>query len=113
MVTDERFRELALSFEEAVEAPHFHRASFRIRKRIFATLDPAARLAMVALDPVGQSLFADGGAVFPVPGGWGAKGATYFDLGRVDEQLVGHALVLAYSRVAPKSLADRYKDRLV
>ena len=39
MVSVETFRQLALAFTEAVEAPHFEKASFSVTKKIFATLD--------------------------------------------------------------------------
>ena len=39
MITIETFRTLALSFENATEEPHFEKTSFRINKKIFATLD--------------------------------------------------------------------------
>jgi len=37
-VTPKRARELALSLENASEAPHFERVAFRTPRRIFATL---------------------------------------------------------------------------
>ena len=39
MVSIDTFRKLALSFDEAVEQPHFEKPSFRVNKKIFATLD--------------------------------------------------------------------------
>ncbi|MBL8310506.1 MAG: MmcQ/YjbR family DNA-binding protein [Burkholderiales bacterium] len=35
-------RRYALSLPEAVEAPHFHYASFRVKKKIFVTVPPDA-----------------------------------------------------------------------
>lgn len=35
-------RHYALSLPEAIEAPHFHYASFRVRKKIFVTVPPEA-----------------------------------------------------------------------
>lgn len=110
MVTVDGFRDLALAFEEAQESPHFHLTSFRIRKKIFATLDIEKRLAMIALSPIEQSIFIDGGAVRPVPGGWGAKGATHFELDRVGHATMEHAVRLAYCAKAPRSLAQRHRD---
>jgi hypothetical protein len=106
----EEFRELALTFDEAVELPHFHLTSFRIRKKIFATILIDERLAMVALTPLEQSLFTDGDAIRPVRGAWGAKGATHFDLDRVGRDVLEHALRLAYCGKAPKALSDRWRD---
>lgn len=110
MMSTQELRELALGFEEAVELPHFHLRSFRVRKKIFATMDEEKRLVMAALTPLEQSLFADGDSIRPVPGGWGAKGATHFDLDRVRPDVLEHALRLAYCGKAPKALTDRYRD---
>ena len=99
-----------MAFDEAVEAPHFHLTSFRIRGKIFATLDTEKRLVMVPLTPVEQTLFVNGDSIRPVPGGWGAKGATHFDLGRAPVEIFRHALSLAFCLKAPKSLAEKYRD---
>jgi hypothetical protein len=39
MVSLNDFKKLALSFEETQELPHFEKTSFRVNKKIFATLD--------------------------------------------------------------------------
>jgi hypothetical protein len=110
VLTVERVRELALAYDEAVELPHFHLTSFRIRNKIFATMDVEKRLVMISLTPVEQSLFVDGGAIRPVPGGWGAKGATHFEIERVRPEVFEHALRIAYRGKAPKTLAQKYED---
>ncbi|HVS64903.1 MAG TPA: MmcQ/YjbR family DNA-binding protein, partial [Thermoanaerobaculia bacterium] len=40
MITPEQFREIALALPEASEQPHWDMPSFRVGKRIFATLQP-------------------------------------------------------------------------
>ncbi len=110
MLTVDEVRELALAFDEAVELPHFHLTSFRIRKKIFATMDAEERLVMIALTPVEQSLFVDGDGIRPVPGGWGLKGSTHFAIDRVRRDVFEHALRTAYRAKAPKSLARKYED---
>lgn len=57
MVTPETVRTLALFFPEAVEQPHFEKASFRVKKKIFATLDKKNKRCVVRLSPVDQSEF--------------------------------------------------------
>jgi hypothetical protein len=73
MITIEEFRQRALSFPEAVELPHFERASFRVRKKIFATLAVDKRIGTLMLTPEDQSVFCSmsAGSVYPVPGKWG------------------------------------------
>jgi hypothetical protein len=104
MVTVKGVQKLALSFEEAVELPHFDLISFRVRKKIFATLDTDKNRACLFLSKVDQSVFSDlnKSAIYPVPNKWGEKGATYFELKKVRMDLFKDALTLSYCRVAPK-----------
>jgi hypothetical protein len=46
----EEARKLALSLPEAVEAPHFEMLSFRIGKKIFATVPPESDFVHVFVD---------------------------------------------------------------
>ena len=107
MVTIETFRQMAISFPDAVESPHFDRASFRVNKKIFATLSEKENLAMVKLSPLDQSVFCafDKTIIYPVPGGWGLKGATYINLKKIKKAILKDALTVAYSMVAGKNRA--------
>lgn len=108
MIEVEKVRKLALAFEETVELPHFELISFRINKKIFATMDVEKKRVMLKLSLIEQSLFVDNQTVYPVPNAWGAKGATYFDLKAVRENVFKDALRTAYCLVAPKKLAEKY-----
>ena len=98
---------MAISFPDAVESPHFDRASFRVNKKIFATLSEKENLAMVKLSPLDQSVFCafDKTIIYPVPGGWGLKGATYINLKKIKKAMLKDALTVAYSLVAGKNTA--------
>jgi len=74
MVSIETFRQLALSFPDATELPHFDLISFRVKKKIFATWHQKDNRAMLKLPLVDQSVFCsyDNTVFFPVPGYWGA-----------------------------------------
>ena len=48
-MTQDEVRRLALALPEAVEAPHFDRASFRVRGKIFATLPPSGDSVVLML----------------------------------------------------------------
>jgi hypothetical protein len=111
MLTTNQVREIALGFEEAVELPHFERASFRIRKKIFATMDEKAGIAVLMFTPVEQAVFTgfDKAAIYPVSGGWGAKGATVFELDKIKRDLFEDALSVAYCLKAPRALAAKYE----
>lgn len=110
MVRINKFIELALAFEEAVEQPHFHKNSFRVRKKIFATLDTKAKTAVLKFSNHEQSVFGDlaPGVIYPVKGSWGEKGWTEVNLEPVSLDILKYALTTSYCRVAPKTLAAKY-----
>lgn len=101
-MTNQAFRELALSFPGTIENPHFDRAAFKIvNKRIFATLHEASETANLKLSVTDQSVFCSFGknAVYPVPNKWGLQGWTTFELKKVPEELMLDALDTAYKDV--------------
>jgi hypothetical protein len=102
MVSLDTFRSLALSFGDAEEQPHFNIPSFRVNKKIFATYHPKENRAMLRLNPVSQSVFCtyNSSVFFPVPGGWGTKGATLVELSKVPSSVFKEALTTAYNEVA-------------
>lgn len=110
MVTPETVKKIAFAFDEAEEKPHFHRTSFRIRNKIFATMDKSINQVVVMLSAVDQSVFCDYDryVFYPVPGGWGRKGATIIELKRVRKDMLVDAMTTAYCKVAPKKLAEKY-----
>ncbi len=110
MVSVETVRQLALSFPETDEHPHFDRKAFRVKKKIFATLDEKRKRVMVKLSTSEQSVFCsfDNSVIYPVPGGWGLKGATYIELSKVRRSMFKDALTTAYCTVAPSKLAEKF-----
>lgn len=111
MVSINAFRQLALSFEEVVELPHFGLTSFRVNKKVFATLDNLNKRACLMLSEVDQSAFSayDPSVIYPVPNKWGLKGATYVELSKVRKEVLTDALTVSYCSRAPKKLAVKYK----
>ena len=76
-MTAQEFRKIALSLPEAVEAQHMNHPDFRVRGKIFATLQyPTKDFGMVRLPPRAQEEFVFGEPkVFsPVKGAWGKAG---------------------------------------
>ena len=49
MVEIEKVASLALSFDKVDEQPHFEKTSFRVKKKIFATLDKNKRQVVLKL----------------------------------------------------------------
>lgn len=107
-------RQLVLQLPESVESPHFEKISFRVRKKIFATLAPNEELLCLKLNPEDQDVFSvyDRSVIYPVPNKWGLQGWTYVDLSRVRQEVLEDAVITAYCTVAPKTLADRVHRQL-
>lgn len=104
MVSIAGFREMALSFEGSNEQPHFEKASFRVGKKIFATLDTEQKRACLMLSLVDQSVFTafDQSIIYPVPNKWGLKGATFVELQTVPKAMLKDALKQAYHKTISK-----------
>ena len=108
-MTPNEFRELALSFPEAIESAHMHHPDFRVGGRIFATLGyPNENLAMVKLSLDDQKEFVrTSPRVFkPVKGAWGRQGATNIYLLAATIDVVREALTAAWRKTAPKRLSE-------
>jgi hypothetical protein len=104
MVSIETFRTMALSLPDADEVPHFEKPSFRIYKKIFATLNVAENRCCIKLSPIDQSVFClyDKTVIFPVPNKWGTQGWTLINLAKVKKAMLKDALETAYKEVASK-----------
>ena len=101
MVTIQTFKKLALSFPDIVEQPHFDKDSFRVNKKIFATLSVESNLACIKLSLIDQSVFCayDTSIIYPVNNKWGKQGATMIDLRKIRKSMLNDALTTAYQEV--------------
>ncbi|MBD1362826.1 MmcQ/YjbR family DNA-binding protein [Mucilaginibacter sp. ZT4R22] len=101
------FKREALSLPDSVEDAHFENRSFKISKKIFATLNAAENRATVKLSPADQDIFclADNNSVYPVPNKWGKLGWTHINLQIVKPEMCTELLKVAYCEVAPKKYA--------
>ncbi len=108
MPTPDHVRQIALSFPKTTEQPHFDKTSFRVSRKIFATLNVKFQRVTIKLSAKDQDLFTiyDPTIIYPVPNKWGKMGWTQIDLTRVPEEMLYDALVAAYCEVAPPKLAD-------
>lgn len=111
MVDSNAFISIAKSFDETVEQPHFDKLSYRVNKKIFATLDLQNNIAFLKLTPAEQVVYCaiDETAIFPVKGGWGKMGYTCFELNRLRKEVVISATTSAYCNSAPKRLSIKYQ----
>jgi len=104
------FRAHCLLFDEAVEMPHFEKTSFRVNKKIFATLDLLHHRATFKLSAIDQSVFCDykPDKIKPASGAWGRQGWTIFEITDLTDEMVIDALTLSYCNVAQPKLAVKY-----
>jgi Protein of unknown function (DUF419). len=107
-MTPNEFRELALSFPEAIESAHMRHPDFRVGGKIFATLGyPDEDSAMVKLTANDQKEFVRNspGVFTPVKGAWGRQGATTINLPAAKTNIVQEALTAAWRNTAPNRLS--------
>lgn len=104
MISIPTFKQLALSFPDATEEPHFEKASYRVKKKIFATLDEPKKIVCVKLSATDQNVFCliDKEIIYPVPNKWGKQGWTLADLSKINKPLLTDLLTTAYHEVAKK-----------
>lgn len=101
MIAIAGFKKIALSFSGVVEQPHFEKTSFRVRKKIFATLSGENQRACVKLSEIDQSVFCafDKTIIYPVDNKWGKHGWTNIELRKIDKNMLQDILNCAYKEV--------------
>ena len=111
-MTAEKFRELALSLPDAVEAAHMGHPDFRVGGKIFATLGPDEKWGMVKLTPREQAklITAEPVVFHPASGAWGRRGCTIVRLRQAKVLTVRHALLAAWRNTAPKRLVEQIDE---
>ena len=110
MITIAEARKAALSLPEVEEKSHFNQPDFRVKNKIFAVIHEDKGYVMVKLSAIDQDVFCsfDKEIIFPVPGGWGRQGATFVNLKKVKKAMFKDALTMAWRRVAPPKMAEKY-----
>jgi hypothetical protein len=109
-MTADDFRNLALELPGTEERAHMNHPDFRVGGKIFATLGPDEEWGMAQLTPEQQATFiaAEPESFEPVPGGWGAKGATRVNLEPANPESVRRILLAAWRIRAPKALLAQF-----
>ena len=101
---------MALSFPETEERAHMNHPDFRVRDKIFATLNyPDAEWGMVKLSPEQQQNFLDAApdAFQPASGAWGRGGATMVRLKAGKKAVVEKALETAWREIHERKRRKR------
>lgn len=98
MVNSQTVRNIALSLEGTVELPHFEKTSFRLKKKIYATMDEKMQVVTIKLNEIDQSIFVaiDKVMIYRVPNKWGLQGWTIIDLKKANMELLEEALGKAW-----------------
>lgn len=101
-------REYILSLPEVTEEPHFEKRSYRVKKKIVATVSEKEEFFVVKLTGLQQSVFCkwDESACHPVPNKWGLQGWTRVYFEKVDADFLKDIVKTSYLNVALKKLAD-------
>ncbi|HMS65250.1 MAG TPA: MmcQ/YjbR family DNA-binding protein [Ignavibacteria bacterium] len=104
MVSTETFRQIALSFPDTSEKPHFEKTSFRAGKKIFATLDVKNLLGCLKLSGSDQISFSanDKTIIYPVPNKWGLQGWTFVNIKKIRKDIFRNLMKAAYTEVISK-----------
>lgn len=106
------FISIAKALPEVTEAPHFEKHAFKVKNKIFATLNQKEHRATVKLNPKDQDLFClhDKNAVFPLPNKWGKSGWTHIQFEHVKDEVIEDILMAAYVEIAPPNLSKNLID---
>lgn len=103
-------RERALSFPATAEAPHHKTLAFKVKGKIFVTLNLPERRATLHFSLENQDLFSavSQGSIHPVPNKWGKYGWTTVHLDTVHPELLHDALLVAWRDTAPEAFQQQY-----
>ena len=96
-MTADDFRDIALSFPGTEERQHMAHPDFRVKGKIFATLNNDSTKGMVSLTPEQQGEYmALDPSFHPAAGAWGRNGSTLITLATTDPGVVRSALAAAW-----------------
>jgi hypothetical protein len=107
MISANAFRKIAIGYEQVEEKPHFDKASFRVKGKIFATLDTQKMNASLKLTEADQSVYCSIQPTIATPatGAWGKQGWTVFQLQKTPKTIIAEALKKAYLCTRPAKKA--------
>ena len=104
MITEATARKIALSMPEAEEGAHMDHPDFRVRKKIFATLWPSKKEAVVMLDPATHDdHLRENPEAFSL-NGWSKQGALTVHLKHISKAQFQILVKESWARRAPATL---------
>jgi len=111
-MTGDQARALALSFPEAEERETWGHPTFRVRDRMFMTMDGEGAVATVKAPREAQAaLVGSDPETFSVPAYVGQHGWVGVALDRVDAEEFAELVDEAWRMTAPKRLVKAYDER--
>jgi len=112
MMTSEAFGEFAASLPEAEVREHWGKPSYRVRNRIFATLEPDEGRCVIKASLGEQEMLVQSDPETFTIGNWGHQGWTHVRLDRANPDQLEELLVSAWARLAPKRALKAYEASL-
>ena len=107
MVDLEKAHEILASMPNATEEPHFDKAAYKIKGKIFATFNIDNKWVTLKLTPEQQTIFCEDEAFYPVPNKWGQMGWTHVDLNRVKQTAFVEGVQTAYNNIITQKTKKR------
>lgn len=104
MADSEDLRRIALSLDGTIEAPHFDRTAFKVR-RIYVTLAADGKTANFMFTPEQQAFkcMMAPEAFAPLANAWGKRGSTTATLAKLTCAELADALQIAWRRAVPRT----------
>jgi predicted DNA-binding protein (MmcQ/YjbR family) len=101
MIDIKDVREIALSFLNCEEKPHFDSTSFRVNKKIFASVEIDKNRACLKFSLNDQETLCliDKSLIYAVDNYWGKFGWTYIDLNNIKKKQFKDLILSAYNEV--------------
>lgn len=99
MVDIETAYQLVTNMPQIVEAAHFDKVAYKIKGKIFATLNIEALWFTIKLTPEQQIEYCEWQGVVPVPNKWGKQGWTHVLLADVSKPQLTELLNIAYQNI--------------
>jgi len=101
MATLKTFRSFCPGLDKVEELPYFKKTSFRVKEKIFATIDLERKRDCLKLSLKNQDLFslAEKTRVHPVPNSWGKLGWTFIEMDACIGEHINESLSLAYEEI--------------
>lgn len=102
------FESLCLSLPEAEKGPHFENVAYKVKGKIFATLNAKESRATLKFKPEEQDIYLkiNPEAIFSVPNKWGKHGWTHLLYAQISKEIALELLKIAYVSVAPPKLGQ-------